>query len=148
MAANAMAFDFDMFDNTKNRMGTAAPKINRPAKPTIVREPARSKKQLKAEARAARLYAAKVLTVSAVLLVLLGTLIFGRVKIMEISSQAEKLQIQYNEAISENVRLESEVKSMYSIGNISAYAEDELGMIKKDCYQVNYFSVDSGSQAK
>ena len=129
-------------------MSTAAPEIKRPAKPRLVKEPVRSKKQLKEEAKAARLYAVKVLSVSAVLLVLLGSLILGRVQIMEISSQADKLRVQYNEAISENVRLESEVKSMYSIDNISAYAEDELGMIKKDGYQVNYFSVDAPSAAE
>ncbi len=149
MADNySTAFDFDLFVNNKNSMSTSAPKVSRPAKPKLVREPARSGRQLKSEARAARVYTLKVLTVSAVLLVLLGTLILGRVKIMEISAQAEKLRTQYNEAVSENVRLESEVKSLYSIGNISAYAEDELGMIKKDCYQVTYFSVDSDGQTE
>lgn len=149
MAANiSSAYDFDLFDNTKNRIGSAAPEIKKVAKPRLVKAPVRSQKELQREAKAARLFTAKVLAVSAVLLVLLGSLIYGRVMIMEVSSQADKLQVEYNEAISENVRLQSEVKAMYSIENISAYAEDELGMIKKDGYQVNYFSVDTGSQAE
>lgn len=148
MADISTAYDFDLFDNSKNRMGTAAPEIKKPKKPEIVREKPRTKKELKAEAQAARLYAVKILAVSVTLLVLLGSLIYGRVQIMEITAETEDLQNQLREAQSENVRLESEVKSMYSIGNISAYAEENLGMIKKDCYQVNYFSVDSPEQAE
>lgn len=145
MAANiSTAYDFDLFDNTKNRMGTAAPEIKRVPKPKLVETPPRSKKELQREARLSRLYAFRILTISAVLLVLLGSLIYGRVMIMEISAEADKLNTEYNEAVSENVRLQNEVKSMYSIENISEYAENELGMINKDEYQVNYFSIDQG----
>lgn len=143
----ANVYDFDMF-SSRGAAGSAAPKISRPAKPRLVKEKARSAKELKREAKASRINALKVLIASALLLVLVGSLIYGRVQIMEISAKADELQIQYREAQSENVRLESEVKSMYSIGNISAYAEDELGMIKKDTYQVNYFSVDGAVQAE
>ncbi len=143
----ANVYDFDMF-SSRGTAGSAAPKISRPAKPRLVKEKARSAKELKREAKASRINALKVLIASALLLVLVGSLIYGRVQIMEISAKADELQVQYREAQSENVRLESEVKSMYSIGNISAYAEDELGMIKKDTYQVNYFSVDGAVQAE
>lgn len=149
MAASIQAaYDFDLFDTGKSRMSTAAPKIKTPAKPRLVKETPRSQRELIKEARTARAYALKILAVCAVMLVLVGSLIFGRVQIMEISAQADELQIQYKEAQSENVRLQSEVKSMYSITNISAYAEEKLGMIKKDCCQVNYFSVGSDTAAQ
>lgn len=147
MAGNySTVYDFDRFSG-KGAAGSAAPKISRPAKPKLVKEKVRSEKELKKEAKISRIYTLRILVASLILLLLVGSLIYGRVQIMEISAEAEKLQTEYKEAQSENVRLESEVKSMYSIGNISSYAEDKLGMIKKDTYQVNYFSVDDAGQA-
>ena len=66
--------------------------------------------------------------------------------LFEVEEQTKALTTECNELESENIRLKSQVESMYSIGNISSYAEDKLGMIKKDSYQVNYFSVAPDSQ--
>ena len=60
---------------------------------------------------------------------------------MDLDSQKQEIQVQIKEAESENVRLRSTVDSMYSIVNISAYAQKNLGMIKKDGYQINYYEV-------
>ncbi len=155
------AYRFDLFESRldttgtsapkiKNTTGTAAPKIKTrpaPAKPKLVPAKPRSKRAIEREEKAARISAVKILTVSVVMILLIGSLIFGRVKIMEISAETDSIRTQLKEAQSENIRLQSEVKAMYSISNISAYAEEKLGMIKKDCYQVNYFSVDNGGQA-
>ena len=143
----AEAFDFDLFDTSKKTAGSAAPEIKKPAKPKLVKAKPRTGRELKKEERNATLKALKVLSVSIVILVLLGSILFGRVKIMEAENKARVLQTQIEEAQSENVRLNNEVKSMCSITNISAYAEEKLGMIKKDCYQVNYFSVDGSTPA-
>lgn len=142
------AYRFDLFESSPKGQydGTAAPKIKQPVKPHLVPKKPRSKSAIRREEKAARVYTVKILVVSVVMILLIGSLIFGRVKIMEINAETEKLNAMYKEAQSENVRLESEVKSMYSINNISSYAEDKLGMIKKDSYQVNYFSIDDGAQ--
>ena len=142
------AYRFDLFETGPKTEGTAAPKINRPAKPYVVPKKPRSKQAIKREEKAARIYTVKILFVSVITIILIGSLIFGRVKIAEISAETEAISAQYREAQSENVRLQSEVKAMYSGSNVAAYAEDKLGMIKKDCYQVNYFSIDNGRQGK
>lgn len=144
------AYRFDLFESTPKGQfdGTAAPKIKQPVKPHLVPQKPRSKSAVKREEKAARVYTVKILVVSVVMLFFVCMLIFGRVKIMEINAETEALRAQYKESQSENVRLESEVKAMYSINNISSYAEDKLGMIKKDSYQVNYFSVDDTAQGE
>lgn len=144
----AEAFDFDLFDTNKRTASAAAPEIKRPAKPKLVKAKPRTGRELKREERTARLRALKVMAVSFVILVLLGSILFGRVKIMEAADEAATIQTQLDEAQSENVRLNNEVKTMCSISNISAYAEEKLGMIKKDCYQVNYFSVEGYTPAE
>ena len=100
-------------------------------------------KQLKNEEKASRIWAFRIIAICAALLVVFGSVIYGRAKIFELEKEYKDLETQYNEAQSEKIRLESTVESMYSIGNISAYAETNLGMIKKDSCQINYYSVPS-----
>lgn len=143
------AYSFDLFERKFDSTGTSAPKIKNkpaPAKPKLVPSKPRSRRDIKKEEKTARIYAVKALLVSLVMVLLIGSLIFGRVRIMEISAETDAVRTQLKEAQSENIRLDSEVKAMYSISNVSAYAEEKLGMIKKDCYQVNYFSIDDGGQ--
>ena len=147
MASNkstlAAEYDFDLFDTSLNSRSSAAPKIKTQPQiqPHLVKSKPRSRSELRREAKYSRLRALKVLAVSAILLILAGSLIYSRVVLFEIEEQTKALNTQCSELESENIRLKSQVDSMYSIGNISSYAEDKLGMIKKDSYQVNYFSI-------
>ena len=150
-AAKSFSYNFDI-NNYSDLMGssytgTSAPKKapvrKRPAvRPHVVKAKPKTKEELKKSAWLSAFSTFKVLCGAAVVLVLLGMIIFGRVMVVEYASKAQELTARYEEALSENVRLTSEVASMYSQGNISDYAENELGMIKKDDYQPNYFSVD------
>lgn len=142
MATNNLAYDFDLFDNTKNRKSAAAPKVDAPAKPHVVPRKPRSEKSLKAEAGYTRLEAIKIVVASVLLLLILGSSVYCRAMIMDLDVQTQEIQVQIDEARAENVRLRSTVESMYSIVNVSAYAEKNLGMVKKDGYQINYYEVD------
>ncbi len=142
MASNNLAYDFDLFDNSINRKSAAAPQIDIPVKPIAVPKKPRTKKELKNEARYTRFEAIKIIVISLMLLLLLGSSVYCNVVVMELESEKTKIETTIKEAQSENVRLRSEVDAMYSIDNISAYAEETLGMIKKDSYQINYFKVD------
>ncbi len=138
---NNLAYDFDLFDNSINRKSAAAPKIETPVKPYVVPKKPRSRSQLKKEAQYSRRQAVKIALVSLLLLAFLGSSVYCRAVVMELDSKKQSLQTEITEAQSENVRLRSTVESMYSIVNISAYAEKNLGMIKKDGYQINYYEV-------
>ncbi|MBQ8782188.1 MAG: hypothetical protein IJZ57_00240 [Clostridia bacterium] len=141
MATNNLAYDFDLFDNTINRKSSAAPKVDAPVKPHVVPKKPRSRRDLKEEAKYSRRQAVKIALVSLLLLVFLGSSVYCRAVVMDLDAQKQELETVMQEAESENVRLRSTVDSMYSIVNISAYAEKNLGMIKKDGYQINYYEV-------
>ena len=147
-AARFSDFDVDAVLARVERGGTSAPKM-RPApapqrhkQPRLVRVKPRSKEDQQADAKRRIKAVAKILCVSMVLLTLLGLYIYTKVLLNEYNTKYETLSTQYAEAVSENVRLTSEVTAKYSVGNIAAYAEDQLGMIKKSDYQINYFRVD------
>lgn len=141
MATNNLAYDFDLFDNSVNRKSAAAPKVDAPVKPHAVPKKPRSRADLKSEAQYTRRQAVKIALVSLLLLVFLGSSVYCRAVVMDLDAKKQEIQTTIKEAQSENVRLRSAVDSMYSIDNISAYAEKNLGMIKKDGYQINYYEV-------
>ncbi len=141
MATDNLAFDLELFDNNA-RKSSAAPKREAPARPRALPEKPRTRTQLKKEARYSRREAFKIILVSLMLFLILGSSVFCRAVVMDLESEKEALQTTISEARSENVRLRSTVESMYSIDNISAYAEGTLGMLKKDSYQINYFEID------
>ncbi len=146
MAGNNLAFDFDLFDNTVNRKSSAAPEIKQPTRPKEVPQKSRTRKELKAEARYTRRQAIKIIAVSLLLLLFLGSSVYLRAVISDLEYQKDSISVTMKEAKSENVRLRSEVEAIFSIDNISAYAEEKLGMIKKDGYQVTYFEVESETE--
>lgn len=141
MATDNLAFDLDLFDNTINRKSSSAPKVDAPVKPHAVPKKPRTRSELKKEARYSRRESFKIILVSLLLLAVLGSSVYCRAVVMDLESEKEEISTTIKEVRSENVRLRSTVESMFSIDNISDYAENTLGMLKKDSYQINYFEV-------
>ncbi len=70
---------------------------------------------------------------------MLGTLIYQRAEIVQMNTDIAKLETSISDSESEKIRLENEFKSRYSIDSIEKYAEEELGMVKRQKHQVYYF---------
>lgn len=87
--------------------------------------------------------AVKIASVSVALLIMFSTLVFQRVQLLSLNSQATKIQQRIDDAESETVRLESEFNSLFSIDSIEKYAEEELGMVKRQKYQIRVFANES-----
>lgn len=87
--------------------------------------------------------AAKIASVSVVLLMMFSALVFQRVQLLSLNSQVADLQQRIDDAESETVRLESEFNSLFSIDSIEKYAEEELGMVKRQKYQIRFFTNES-----
>ncbi len=60
----------------------------------------------------------------------------------EISSVQSEIKI----AQGENVRLNAELNSMIASDRIEEYAENELGMVKAESYQINYIDLSEGDE--
>ena len=55
----------------------------------------------------------------------------------ELSLKTQELEL----AQSENVRLQMHFNSMMSMDKIEEYAQSQLGMVKRENYQVSYFDI-------
>lgn len=85
---------------------------------------------------------ARIAVLSVMVLAMFGTLVYERVELMKVNSEVAKLEERISDAESETVRLESEFNSLFSIDSIEKYAEEELGMVKRQKYQIRYFTND------
>lgn len=64
----------------------------------------------------------------------------------ELTREMASVNKQIGIAQSENVRLNAEMTSRISIDKVESYAEDVLGMVKVDSYQITYLDMSAGDQ--
>ena len=88
-------------------------------------------------------HAAKIGVLSVIMFALFSTLGFERVQLLNLNLQETQLRERISDAESEMVRLESEFNSLFSIDSIEKYAEEKLGMVKRQKYQIRFFTNDS-----
>ncbi len=78
-----------------------------------------------------------------VMLALIVGNIYLRVQVTEVTTEINKVQVQYDRAMSQNVSLEMQLESSISYKNLEESAR-ALGMQKAEPHQINYInSVDS-----
>ncbi len=144
--------DFSMFEprqssyekNAARKIETA-PKREQSAqqKPRmeLIRQPKKSKKELKREMRTTALRSAKIIAISVFLLSMLAGLLYGRLKVDELDREISAAQANISAAESENVRLNMQLDSMISLEHVEQYAETNLGMVKMESYQIEYIDL-------
>ncbi|MEG0979106.1 MAG: hypothetical protein RR911_07210 [Oscillospiraceae bacterium] len=146
------AYDYNRISKNMNgRASSNAPKIQQISipvatpqnKPRLVKK---TKSQLKAETRRANRKAFKALSVAALLLGFIGMVIFSRVQLDEISRDITKTQSQLNVLQSENTRLEMQLNAMVSLNKVDDYAQNVLGMVKQEGYQIEYVDLEGSDQ--
>lgn len=136
------AVDYNKLNPMQNNRNTA-PKIvplpvgnaQQQVKPKIVRK---TRQQIKAETRRANLRALKALGVAAILLGFVGVIIFSRIKVDELNRNIQSQKAKLDVLNSQNTALEMKMNSMVSLDKVEEYAENQLGMVKQEAYQVEY----------
>lgn len=139
-----IAYDLDRFSS-------AAPKkektVQQPvARPTLVKPQHKTEQELKAERRFNLGKIAKFLVVAAVCFTFIASNINYRVQINELNGAIVSLDKELNEKKSENTRLNMALNSKISLENVQDYAENVLGMVKRERYQIIYFDLETGNE--
>lgn len=135
-----------MADNTSAALHLAAPvripvrpKAPVPQKPQVVRKKKKSGAERAREAVQTILHSAKVFAVCASLLVMMTVLIFQRAQLTALNNKQYRLNNTLSEVKSDTVRLESEFNRLVSVDSVEEYARSELGMVKRQKYQIHFF---------
>ncbi len=144
--------DFSMFEprqssyekNAARKIETA-PKHGQSAQPKpqmeLIKQPKKTRKELKKEMRATALQSAKIIAISVFLLSMLAGLLYGRLKVDELDREISAAQTNISAAESENVRLNMQLDSMISLEHVEQYAEANLGMVKMESHQIEYIDL-------
>lgn len=138
------AYDY----NRMNSRGSAAPakqpqrRPQRAPKPKLIR---RSRAQIKAEQKATRARTIKALAVCALLFSLVAFQIYSQVKVDELDRELKNVETSISVLESENTRLNMELDSRISLEKVDDYAQNVLGMVKVENYQVSYVDLASAN---
>lgn len=117
---------------------------------TPIRKPAQKKPksaaQIRRESIASALRAVKLFFVSAVLILLFGSVLFSKISLVTLQSEATDWELKIKEAQSENTRLMMQLNSTVSLDKVDEYAVSVLGMHKLERYQIHYFGNTDGDE--
>ncbi|HOD02271.1 MAG TPA: hypothetical protein PKN28_02995 [Clostridiales bacterium] len=112
-------------------------------------EPAQEKR--KVENRKNRAYALKVRSAlkagvfAVVSLTCIALMLLSRAQSDELSRKITKLENDIKIAQSENVRLNTAMNSLISADKVETYAEEVLGMVRAENYQITYIDMSKGN---
>lgn len=133
------------------RQQSAAPKRRVEPERRSDRQPAprpkvvkKTKAQLRAETRRSRAKAIKVMAVCAVFFAIIAFQIYSQVQVDELDRQLNSINSEISVLDSENTRLNMQLDSMISLDKVDEYAQNVLGMVKVENYQVSYIDLSGG----
>ena len=131
-----------------NQYGSAAPKRapqtapkHAAPRPKVVKK---TKAELRAEERRSASKAIKALAICAIFFTFIAFQIFSQVKVDELDRQIDSVNSEIEVVESENTRLSMEIDSTISLDKVDSYAQNVLGMVKVENYQVSYIDLSGG----
>ncbi len=105
----------------------------------------KKKKKTVAEARremhAGARQSAKILAIALCLLSMFAMLLYGRLRVDELTRDVNSVSAKLTDAQAENVQLNMQLDSMYSLEKVENYAKNDLGMTKVEGYQIEYIDL-------
>lgn len=132
------------------RYASAAPKRKpsrssqytpRHAAPKVVKK---SKKEIRAEEFRSNKKAMKVLAVCSLLFFFIAMQLYSQVQVDELDRELDAVNSQIEVVESENTRLAMELDSIISLDKVDDYAQNVLGMVKVENYQISYIDLSGG----
>lgn len=138
---DGLALDLDLFDNTKNGYVPSERKKKKNQAPKVIQSKTISFEQAQTEIKASRIAAIRAAIIALTTLLVLGSLIYSRVMLTNYQSELADQKSALKTAQSENIKLQMQFNSLMSKDKIEEYAQTELGMVKRESYQVRYFDM-------
>lgn len=149
MANNEMlALDLDLFDVQKNAYIPQETPKKRIQKPKLLETKPVSRMQTAQEARESTKMAIRACAFALTMFLTIGAIIVCHVQLTNLQIDLTKKQNELSVVESENISLKMKYNSMMSMDKIEEYAQSELGMVKRESYQVEYFDISEESGAQ
>ncbi len=141
MANQSLALDLDLFDVSKNGYAPALKPERKTQQPKLLKEKPISRKTASAQAKVSRAAAAKACAVAFMLLMVIGSLIYCRVILTDLQVDLNNAKSELSASESEYTSLKMKYNSILAPDKVEEYARNELGMVKRENYQIRYFDI-------
>lgn len=149
MANNEMlALDLDLFDVQKNAYVPQETPKKRIQRPKLLETKPVSRMQTAQEARESTKMAVRACAFALTMFLTIGAIIVCHVQLTNLQIDLTAKQNELSVVESENISLKMKYNSMMSMDKIEEYAQSELGMVKRESYQVEYFDISDESGAQ
>lgn len=149
MANNEMlALDLDLFDVQKNAYVPQETPKKRIQRPKLLETKPVSRMQTAQEARESTKMAIRACAFALTMFLTIGAIIVCHVQLTNLQIDLTAKQNELSVVESENISLKMKYNSMMSMDKIEEYAQSELGMVKRESYQVEYFDISDESGAQ
>ncbi len=135
------ALDLSFYD-----LPALKPEIQEPERERPVQEKPQRVSKVRYESVASASRAIKIFVVSALLILLFGSVLFSKISLVMLERDAENWATKIKEAKSENTRLVMQLNSAVSLDKVDEYAVSVLGMHKLERYQIHYFGNTDGDE--
>lgn len=136
-----LALDLDLFDNTKSGYVPEQKKKKKLEVPKLLPRKTVSPNEARQQATISRKKALMVSVIAMTFLLVVGSLVFSRVRLYDYKYELNEAKSQLEAVESENVRLQVKFNSLMSKDKVEDYALTKLGMVKKESYQISYFDM-------
>ena len=143
-----LALDLDLFDVQKNAYVPQETPKKRIQKPKLLETKPVSRMQSAQEARESTKMAIRACAFALTMFLTIGAIIVCHVQLTNLQIDLTAKQNELSVVESENISLKMKYNSMMSMDKIEEYAQSELGMVKRESYQVEYFDISDESGAQ
>ena len=149
MANNeTVALDLDLFDVQKNAYVPKEVPKKRIQKPKLLEPKPVSRAQVAREAHESTKMAIRACAFALAMFLTIGAIIVCHVQLTNLQLDITEKKNELSVIESENISLNMKYNSMMSMDKIDEYAQSELGMVKRESYQVEYFDISDESGAQ
>lgn len=144
MANESLALDLELFDVTKSGYAPAVEPKRKAQQPRLLKEKPISRESAQAQEKISHAAAVKACTFALMMLIVIGSLIYCRVILTNLQVKLNTAQSELSASESDYTSLKMRYNSILAPDKVEEYARDELGMVKRENYQIRYFDI-SGS---
>lgn len=141
MANETLALDLDLFDNDKNGYIPEDIQKKRTKKFELLGDKASTPQRVAHDAKTTRAAAIKACAFMLATLFVVGSLIYVRVVLTKLESKLSEEQANLSISQSEYTSLQMKYNTLLSPDKVEDYAKNELGMVKRENYQIRYFDL-------
>lgn len=135
-------YNFERFEpKTAFKASTAPqyePRTQKKPQIRLVEKPKKSASELRAQSRADAQKFIKIIAVAVAAFTLFAFVIYSRIQLDEINRDINAVENEIKLLNDDEIRLTNELNSVISIDKVENYAENVLGMVKIQDYQVVY----------